>query len=193
MQTSDGLDLIADLAVTGDVAGGVVVCHPHPQYGGNRHDAVVGATCEALGALGLAWLRFDFRTEHDGGRAERLDVIAALDALAQAIPDRPLAVAGYSFGAAVALSTADWRIGAIAAIAPPLALHPRPPRPVVPTLVLCPRHDQFSPPERTEPIVDGWPDATFEVVESADHFLHGRRGVVAERAAAWIAERTAAG
>jgi alpha/beta superfamily hydrolase len=56
----------------------------------------------------------------------------------------------------------------------------------VPTLVLTPAHDQFSAPDATEAIISEWPQTTHETVASADHFLNGRTGLVAERAVAFI-------
>lgn len=191
LTTDDGHSLTADVAVPdGPLAGAVVLCHPHPQYGGNRHDNVITALFEALPVAGFAAIRFDFRREFGGGVDERLDVIAALDHL-DAI-DRcaglPRYLVGYSFGAAVALSTTDDRIAAVGAVAPPLAMM-EVSAPTVPTLVLTPRHDQFSPPEATEPLVSRWPDHRFQVVESADHFLGGHTIDVAQRVASWLSDR----
>ena len=190
LTTSDGHSLTADLAMPdAGLRGGVVVCHPHPQYGGSRFSIVVEAVFTRATPAGLAALRFDFRGDHGGGDDEVLDVVAALDTLADAAPAAPLAVVGYSFGAAVALRTDDARIAACAAIAPPLAMMPVPP--VRPTLVLTPRHDQFSPPDATTPIIESWADTTFEVIESADHFLAAHAGDAADRSIAWLTERLA--
>lgn len=183
LRTADGQTLAADLAEPeGDPRGGVVVCHPHPLYGGDRFHPVVDAIFRRLPNEGWRTVRFDFRAAHDGGTAERLDVVAALDAVDGT---GPAYVVGYSFGALVALSTQDPRIAGVVAIAPPLG--PDAPAPAVPALVLSPRHDQFCPPERVEPIMRGWPDAAFDVIESADHFLVGAASGVAARVAAWLA------
>jgi alpha/beta superfamily hydrolase len=68
------------------------------------------------------------------------------------------------------------------------------PAPVVPTMVLTPAHDQFSPPAATEPIVADWRARStapidFEVVDMADHFLAGRTTTVADRTVAWLSDR----
>lgn len=188
LSTSDGHQLAADIALAVDAPiGGVVVCHPHPAYGGNRFNNVVEALFTALPAAGFATLRFDFRSGGGDGVAERLDVIAALDALAERI-DAPLALAGYSFGAAVALATDDDRPIAIAAIAPPLSLMSVG-VPSVPTLVLTPRHDQFCQPDAAQAIVGDWDDCDFEAIESADHFLMGHTADVAARAVSYLEAR----
>ena len=187
LTTADGHALAADLAEPdGPVRGAVVVCHPHPLYGGNRHNMVVDAVFRALPATGFRALRFDFRAEHGDGVAETADVVAAIDALTAGQPDAsPVFVVGYSFGAAVALRTVDPRIRAVVAIAPPLPTMPVDP-PTVPVLVLTPRHDQYCPPDVAESIVATWPDAEIDIVESADHFLAGHTHAVARHAVAWL-------
>lgn len=189
LTTADGCVLAADLAEpAGTGLGTVVVCHPHPLYGGNRFNPVVDAVFRALPAAGFRAIRFDFRAEHGHGVAETADVAAALDAVET--PGVPCFVVGYSFGAAVALRTADPRIAAVVAVAPPLPMMPVEP-PSVPVLALVPRHDQYCPPETAAPIIAGWPAATLEAVEGADHFLVGRAQAVAERAVTWLAGRIA--
>ena len=84
--TMDGLDLEADLALPDEIRGAVVLCHPHPQYGGDRFNTVVEALFRALPSAGFAALRFDFRGvnnsegRHGGGVDERMDALAALEA-----------------------------------------------------------------------------------------------------------------
>jgi len=165
-----------------------VVCHPHPQFGGNRLNPVVDAVFRHLPTLGFTTLRFDFRSAFDGGGGERHDVIAALDDL-----DRrsvgPLAIVGYSFGAVVAMNTSDDRIEAMVAIAPPLTMMDVRP-PACPTLMLMPRHDQFTEVDDATRIVAGWKDADVEIVESTDHFLAGRTASVAERSGDWLSDHS---
>ncbi len=45
---------------TGPFAG-IVVCHPHPQYGGDMYNSVVGTLLRAALDSGFAALRFNFR------------------------------------------------------------------------------------------------------------------------------------
>ena len=59
---------------------GVVLCHPHPQYGGTMRSLVVSALFEALPVAGYSVLRFNFRGverstgEYGGGVREPADV-----------------------------------------------------------------------------------------------------------------------
>lgn len=117
-------------------------------------------------------------------------MVAALDALdaLDRRTDGPLAVVGYSFGAAVALATVDERVTGIVAIAPPLAMFRVDP-PSVPVLVLTPQHDQYTPPDDAATATAEWPDAELRTVESVDHFLLGRAAQVAASAGEWLVGR----
>ena len=146
--TSDGVTLTADVAPAAAPIGGAVLCHPHPRFGGDRHNAVVAALFRALPGAGITALRFDFRPgagaeETDLG-AERRDVVAVLDELARTMPERPLFLAGYSLGAGVVLGVEHPAVWAQVAVAPPLAVMPVPAWRDVPTLVLVPADDQFT-------------------------------------------------
>lgn len=182
IHTDDGIALQAELAVPpGPVVAAAVLTHPHPLHGGSMNSSVVDALFAALPADGVACLRFNFRGvqgsqgRHGGGRAERGDVTAAVDELTRRYPAVPLLLAGWSFGADVALAVDDPRVSAWLAIAPPLRILPPEdlvagpdPRPV--TLVV-PAHDQFCPPEDASARTRDWASTTVEVVEMADHFL----------------------
>jgi alpha/beta superfamily hydrolase len=157
---------------------------------------VVDALVRALSGAGVATVRFDFRGvgrsggEHGEGETERLDVVAAIEAVAPLAGDGPVLLAGYSFGAAVALAVADPRLDGWFAVAPPLAL---PGRSALiagsdhrPKAIQAPEHDQFTPPPAMAAAVADWVATTVEVVPMADHFLAGGTGPVAERAVAFV-------
>ncbi len=187
----DGTRLVGDLALPDPIVAGAVVCHPHPQYGGNRFDNVVGALYDVLPTAGIAAMRFDFRATFGDGDGERLDALGALETLSDAVDAVPIVLVGYSFGAWVALGLDDERISAIVAVAPPLAAMAPVPPPSVPVLVITPTHDQFSPPSAIRPIIADWHSRNsapvdLQVVEMADHFLAGRTAHVAESTATWI-------
>lgn len=85
-------------------ASGIVVCHPHPQYGGDMQNNVVEALCETAAANGVGALRFNFRGtgrsegRYDNGIGEQEDVRAAL-AYLRDVPEvdaARVALAGYS-------------------------------------------------------------------------------------------------
>jgi len=109
LTTSDGehLEAIRDIAV--DAHGIIVLCHPHPQHGGTMRAPILIAIAEHATAVGFDVLRFNFRGVgestgvHGDGEAELNDVRAAM-AYASSL-DAPISgIAGWSFGAAVALN-----------------------------------------------------------------------------------------
>ena len=191
--TPDGVVLAADLAMAASPRGGAVLLHPHPRFGGNRFNNVVDALFRALPSRGISALRFDFRSGSGGDRSpltnERVDAAAAVGALAVLGPDRPVFLVGYSFGAAVALGVTHPALVARVVIAPPLAVMDIGNPVALPTLVLVPEHDDFSPPDAVAPIIADWPNTTMEVIDAADHFMAGRAEAAADVAAAWLAAR----
>lgn len=183
------MEVEGDLVVADEAWSGAVVCHPHPAYGGDRHNVVVDRIFRTLAEAGMTVLRFDFR---EGGGHER-DVLAAVEEVARHLEKgRPLWLVGYSFGADIALSVGDERVAGWAAVAPPLRFGP-PPCPADgdtrPALVLAAEHDQFAAPDHLRALTATWPDATVTVVEGADHFLAGAAGRVAEAILAWLRDR----
>jgi hypothetical protein len=113
-----------------DPAAAAVVCHPHPLFGGTLHNKVVHTVAEAIVGAGIPALRFNFRGagrsagRHDAGRGEQDDLKVVLDHLGRRYPGRPLLLAGYSFGAWVALRVGcgDPRAAALVGIGVPLTM-----------------------------------------------------------------------
>jgi alpha/beta superfamily hydrolase len=128
-ETEDGLTLEGErwLPETA-VRASAVVCHPHPRFGGSKDHPLLWAIRISLVRRGFAVLAFNFRGvmrsegEHGGGRTEPADVRSAVTTVAEDTGG-PVFVAGWSFGANVALRTAldDARIEALALIALPLS------------------------------------------------------------------------
>ncbi len=193
VETHDGLSLEGELVLPAGAVGGAVILHPHPLYGGDLANPVVAAMARGFAEAGFATLRVNFRGvgasdgEHGGGEAERLDAAGALDLLASVIADGPLVLAGYSFGADVALAVVHPRIEAWLAVAPPLAVLPATSciaaRDHRRKVLLVPEHDQFDPPARVAERIEGWEATTVEIVAMADHFLGASTGAVAAAAA----------
>lgn len=86
-----------------------VICHPHPLGQGSMHNKVAYILARAFNDLGAASLRFNFRGvgrsagTFDEGVGETDDALAAVDWLSTRHPGLPLWLAGFSFGAYVAL------------------------------------------------------------------------------------------
>jgi alpha/beta superfamily hydrolase len=88
----------------------VVLCHPHPLFGGTLHNKVVYRAMKTFSGLGMPVLRFNFRGTgrsagvHDYGEGEQEDVRAALAWLRRQYPKpMPIVAAGFSFGAHMVL------------------------------------------------------------------------------------------
>ena len=98
--------------------GAVVMCHPHPNYGGTMHTKAVYRGAEALSDVGFVALRFNFRGvgastgSYDGGIGEENDVLDVLNWLQAEYPGLPLIVGGFSFGSLVGMrvGAADSRV-----------------------------------------------------------------------------------
>ena len=107
--------------------GMAVLCHPHPLHGGSMHNKVVHTLARTLNGLGVAALRFNFRGvgasagQYDDGRGERDDLRAVLRWVRQQGAGAPLCLAGFSFGAWVALAVAqDQPPDCLILVAPPV-------------------------------------------------------------------------
>jgi alpha/beta superfamily hydrolase len=107
--------LEARLRVPEGATRAVVLCHPHPLYGGTMHSAVVLAIAKLLAEKGgdrVAHLRFNYRgVGESGGRygegiGEIEDARAAIRALRERAPRAKMTVCGYSFGTFVGLRAA---------------------------------------------------------------------------------------
>jgi uncharacterized protein len=194
--TADGETLTGDIVVPAAPRAAAVVCHPHPAYGGDRRNVVVDALFRSLASAGMAVLRFDFRRSGrrtPAGRQgvdERADVIAALHRLATEVEAGvPVYLAGYSYGADVALSVGDDRHAGWAVVAPPFRFSTLP-RPsdgdTRPVLAVVPEHDRFAPPAWVAKETAGWPNLTVEPVPMADHFLAGATAHVARSVTDWV-------
>ena len=106
------LESIFEFPSDGEILGAAVVCHPHPQHGGTMHNKVAHTLARAFVRSGFAVLRFNFRGtegsegEFDHGAGELDDALAAMQWIQDQQPDVPLWLAGFSFGAAIAVRAA---------------------------------------------------------------------------------------
>jgi uncharacterized protein len=160
-----------------------IVCHPHPLFGGTMDNKVVYTVARALQASGVATLRFNFRGvgasagAYDEGAGETEDAAAVADFGAARWPNRRLVLAGFSFGAFVALRLALARDTArLITVAPPVGrfdfseLH----APECPWLVVQGDADDVVDPNA----VISWvkrqdPIPVLRVVPGVGHFFHG--------------------
>jgi len=174
-----------------------VICHPHPLHGGSMGNKVVTSCERALRDLGAITLRFNFRGVgqsagvFDEGRGEGDDLAAICAWIRGANPGAALILAGFSFGAFVAITRA-------AAIAPRLLISIAPPvgrfdlqtftPPACPWLVLQPDADEVVDANA----VYAWvaqqplPPVLVRFAETS-HFFHGKLLELREAIAAGVA------
>lgn len=198
---SDSIQLEGLLSVQEalSVKGGVVLCHPHPQYGGDMDSPVITTAAEAASDEGFFTLRFNFRGvgESEGsygdGVGERKDVEAAIDYLYSIQKDSrvPLILLGYSFGAWIGFSAAvhDGRIKGMVAIAPPLELYDfgflkgcRKGK-----LVIAGNRDFFCPTTQLEKWYQQLEEPkSLALIQGADHFFFGHTRFLIEPLKAFL-------
>lgn len=175
-------------------AGVVVICHPHPLHGGTMHNKVVTMVERSLRECGLTTVRFNFRGvgksagEHDNGRGETLDLLCVAEWVRAQRANDVLWLAGFSFGAYVALLGArHLPIRQMISIAPPAgrwdfsAVLP----PTCPWLVVQGEDDDVVDPQQVYAWVEGMPAAdrpSLVRMPDTGHFFHRRlmdlRGVI---------------
>jgi alpha/beta superfamily hydrolase len=182
LETLDGVTIETDVVRTEQYPARavVVIAHPHPQFGGDRHNHVVRALQDAAEDLGCHSIAVDFRGVgnsggiHDNGDAERLDLAAACELADMIEPDCPIVMAGYSFGSVVGLNVSNPYIAAWLAVAPPLPLMTSTPTAANnhrPKFLLVPEHDQYTSPTQLRDAVTAWTNTTVVELPGVDHFI----------------------
>lgn len=168
----------------GTVKKGVVITHPHPQYGGTMRNPVVETVQSAYAQHGYATLRFNFRGvggsqgDYDNGVGEQDDVRAAIAYLNQR-DVTAVDLAGYSFGAWINTGVAadtHTTIESMTMVSPPVGFIEFKPVNALSCLdlVITGSRDEIAPANRIRDLLPTWnPDAQFEIIDGCDHFYSG--------------------
>jgi len=105
-----------------------VACHPHPLFGGTMDNKVTHVLARTMIDCGAPTFRFNFRGvgasagKFDHGRGEADDLLAVVEEGRRRFPGAALWLGGFSFGAFVALRSAERAAPVkLVAIAPPVA------------------------------------------------------------------------
>ena len=178
------LEAIVETPAEGSVVGVVVVCHPHPQHGGTMHNKVAHTLARSFVRLGFAALRFNFRGtegsegEYDDGVGELGDALAAIEWMRAEFGSGPLWLAGFSFGAAIAIRAAvESAPDGLVSVAPAVSRFASglEDQPDCPWLVVQGDKDELVEVEETIEWVNGLlPGPELAVLAGAEHFFHGR-------------------
>jgi alpha/beta superfamily hydrolase len=177
----------------------VIVCHPHPLYGGSMDNNVVHSLSETLTQASLASFKFNFRGvggsqgEFGQGIGEQEDVEAAISFMStvKEVDSKRIGLAGYSAGAGFALSVGfnDVRIKALAAVSPPLLMFdfnflkscPKP------KLLISGSKDDLIPIDQFLEFCQNLPEPKeCESIEGADHFWWGYESRLAAKVTAFF-------
>lgn len=165
-------------------AGVAVVCHPHPVHGGTMQNKVTHTLARAFLGRGFAALRFNFRGvggsegEFDEGAGELDDAIAATRWARERLPEVPLWLAGFSFGAAIAVKaaakvSADGLVSVAPAISRVAANGGA--QPTCPWLVIQGEVDELVDTEETIAWINGLEAGPeLEIFPGTGHFFHGK-------------------
>jgi alpha/beta superfamily hydrolase len=193
-------ELEAILESPGDagINGVAVVCHPHPQHGGTMHNKVAHTLARSFVRSNFAVLRFNFRgTEgsdgvYDNGVGELDDALAAMAWMRQQKAEGPLWLAGFSFGAAIAVRAAVARdVDGLISVAPAIYRFAGnlDAQPDCPWLIIQGDEDELVEIDETVEWIDSLePGPELLVMPGAEHFFHGRLHDLREAVMAFIAD-----
>jgi alpha/beta superfamily hydrolase len=177
----------------------VIVCHPHPLYGGSMDNNVVYSLSETLTQASLASFKFNFRGvggsqgEFSQGIGEQEDVEAAISFMSKVkeVDSKRIGLAGYSAGAGFALPVSfdDARIKALVAVSPPLSMFdfgflkscPKP------KFLISGSRDNFTPADQFLEFCQSLPEPKeCESIEGADHFWWGYESRLSAKVTAFL-------
>jgi len=164
----------------------VIVCHPHPLYGGSMDNNVVYSLSEALTQASFVSFKFNFRGvggsqgEFGQGIGEQEDVEAAISFMStvKEVDSKRIGLAGYSAGAGFALPVGlnDARIKALAAVSPPLPMFDFDflKGCLKPKILILGSRDNLIPTDQFLEFCQNLPEPKeCESIEGADHFWWG--------------------
>ena len=176
--------------------GAVLVCHPHPQHGGTMHNKVAHTLARTFLRMDFATLRFNFRgTEQsdghfDDGVGELDDALVALDWMRERYPTVPIWLAGFSFGAAIAVRAATLvNVSGLISVAPAVArvAGDLDGQPGCPWLVVQGDADELVAVDATIDWLNSLePGPELQIFDGVEHFFHGRLIDLREAVAAFV-------
>ncbi|MBU1195316.1 MAG: alpha/beta hydrolase [Proteobacteria bacterium] len=174
----------------------VIVCHPHPLYGGSMDNPVVTAVADSFFVKGYTTLRFNFRGvgnstgAFDDGVGEQDDVRAAT---AMLVKDgfKKIVLAGYSFGAWINTQVMADGCNMPDHLAAHIADHIMVSPPVgfmrfddIDTLcrtglIICGDCDEYAPVPMIETCIKKWRiSSRLEIIKNGDHFYSASLGTL---------------
>ena len=160
-----------------------IICHPHPLHGGTLQNKVVHTIAKALHESGMHTVRFNFRGvgasegKYDDAVGEVDDLLAVVDWVASRIPAAQIRLAGFSFGAYIALCAEGRReVTQLVTIAPPVNLFDFTTieQPRCPWVLIQGEQDEIVPAQQVLQWAREFEHVNVVPVQDAGHFFHGR-------------------
>jgi hypothetical protein len=180
---------------------GIVICHPHPMFGGTMANDIVRAVYKYFGNQGYPALRFNFRGVGNSpgwftdGEGEREDAISAVQFLCSQQPAiERILIIGYSFGAMIGASIIDEMdiIWGYIAISYPFTMLPRyisQAQSSKPKLFLMGEQDDYTSIEAFRTNFDLMPEPkTQQLFPNVDHFWQGSETQLCSSIENWICQ-----
>lgn len=160
-----------------------LICHPHPQYGGNMFNNVISGVFNKLIEHDWPCLRFNFRGvgnstgSHSNGTGESSDVQACIDYLMNEGFDKVL-LCGYSYGAAIGCSEVNYsdKVIGFVSIAFPwgfMGFYKQKSQTSKPKLFIQGNRDQVAQYSQFQENYESYPDPKKKLILDTDHFYWG--------------------
>lgn len=167
------------------LAGVAIICHPHPLQEGTMRNKVVTILAKTLAGLGFATVRFNYRGvglsagSYGNKIGEIEDLLAVKSWVQSELPDYPLLLAGFSFGAYISASVANQcdDVVRLISVAPAVnhADFAELTNITCPWLVIQGQNDEIVPYEQVAAFADNPPSPlTLISVPETGHFFHGK-------------------
>lgn len=198
-----GLEALLEIPAEGAPHGSALILHPHPEQGGTMQNKVVHTLARAFQHRGMRSLRINFRGtgasdgEFDDAEGEYDDAVAAMRYLRERWADSPVWVAGFSFGAAVAIRVAAAHdVSGLVSVAPAVSrfIGKLEKQPICPWLIVHGDIDDVVPVDDTVAWVNDLdPGPELQLFPGAGHFFHGRLVELREAVDRFVAEYAGAG
>ena len=164
----------------------VIICHPHPLYGGNMDNPVVMTIAEVFFEKGFTTLRFNFRGTgkstgmFDNGNGEQEDILAAMSWLKEN-GYKKIHLAGYSFGARMNASVVSkgCKIEDHIMVSPPVGFISFDDIEKMPStgLIVTGANDEIAPADLIQNLINRWKIVIrYEIIKNCDHLYSGCLG-----------------
>ena len=162
----------------------VIICHPHPLYGGNMYNPVVMTIADVFFEKKITTLRFNFRGTgnstgmFDNGNGEQEDIRAGISWLTENGYEK-IYLAGYSFGARMnaLVVSKGCKLEDHIMVSPPvgfMSFDDIEKMPSTGLIVTGGEDDEIAPADLVQKHIDRWQiDPRYEIIKGCDHFYSG--------------------